>query len=267
MKSARRSPKTAADPLPRDARSSAVESVPRTGSSSNAGASPFLLFCNQTLDLKNWKRRCLRFLHGEGIVPAAALDDMAEEGLGKAEGAKRMKEDKEAGGDVEEGSAAMDRFHFKGGRVTFGKVERLHAIFRDMLDEVAAKGRFIPRHTELLNTALSQAGGLRFHLDRIIPARRERAETLHLNPRTFDLSILLLFFAARFFSGIDPSRLRRCPHCGGFFVPAAMRRKRFCADSCRLRYHNRVRVESGKQARYMRTRRARMREAERKTPA
>ena len=59
------------------------------------------------------------------------------------------------------------------------------------------------------------------------------------------------FAAASFLSGLEPKRLKQCPNCAMLFLLESKRRKRFCTDSCRSQYHNRIRVESGKQALYI----------------
>jgi len=182
--------------------------------------------------LANWQAQCLRLLRREGVLPASSPE--GEE-------------------------ASLSRFTFRGSRATFGNVAFLRERFSEIFGEIAGRGRFAPRHLELINAALSQARGMRFRLERRFPARRDEEETVLLRPQTFDLDLLLHFAAARFLSGLDPRRLRRCPQCGALFLLEAMRRKRFCTPGCRSGYHNRVRVETGRQALYMRRRRERIR--------
>ncbi len=189
---------------------------------------PILEICNTTINRKNWEEICARFLLGEGILSVSDNGDH---------------------------SSIIGRLTYQGDSVTYGNIEHLHKQFRRMFSDIASAGNFPPYHIELLNAALSHARSLRLRLERIIPSKRSEPETLNLQPKTFDFSLILHVAAASFLSGLDPKRLKQCPNCGKLFLLESKRRKRFCTDSCRSQHHNRIRVESGKQALYMRRRR------------
>lgn len=205
----------------------------RAASPAGPEAAALLDFCNRPLSQENWRGRCVEVLQAAGALPPA---------LGRAET-----------------EGIVSRFTWKGHRATFGNVTFVRDRFAAMFAEIAAAGKFPPQQTQLVNAALAPSRGLRFQLDRRIPARRDQPETLFLRPQTFDLDTLLHFVAARFLSGLDPKRLRRCPGCGALFLLSGGRHKRFCRDGCRLAHHNRQRVASGRQARYMRERREKQR--------
>lgn len=189
---------------------------------------PILEICNTSINRKNWEEICARFLLREGILSTS---------------------------DNGDDSAIMSRLTYQGAGVTYGNIDHLHKQFRRMFSDIASAGKFPPHHIELLNAALSNARSLRLRLERIIPSDRSEPETLSLQPKTFDFSLIMHFAAASFLSGLDPKRLKQCPNCAMLFLLESKRRKRFCTDSCRSQHHNRIRVESGKQALYMRRRR------------
>ncbi|MEE9239641.1 MAG: hypothetical protein V3U53_00450 [bacterium] len=193
---------------------------------------PILEICNLSINRENWEEICTRFLMREGILSISN------------------------NGDDE---ALLRQLTYQGARVTYGNIEHLHKQFRRMFSDIASAGKFPPHHIELLNAALSHSRGLRLRLERVIPASRTEPETLNLQPKTFDFSLILHFAAASFLSGLDPKRLKQCPNCAMLFLLESKRRKRFCTDSCRSQYHNRIRVESGRQALYMRRRRRQIR--------
>lgn len=199
---------------------------------------PILDFCNAPLGTENWRAACLDLLRREGMLPYSP---------------KGLKEPKEEG-------EPLTQLTFNGAKVTYGNVEFLRDRFRQVLGEVAEGGKFAPRHIEVLNAALTQARGTRFRLERQFSPARAEEDTVFFRPLTFELDFLLHFAVGRFLSGLDPRRLKKCPHCARLFLLEARHRKRFCTDSCRTGFHNRERVESGRQALYMRRRREAIRQ-------
>ncbi|MBI3024817.1 MAG: hypothetical protein HY618_06040 [Candidatus Tectomicrobia bacterium] len=206
---------------------------PTAGAPGGRSCSAILDFCNGLLGQENWQAVCLALLRREGVLPFTFPKDEEE---------------------------SLKQFTFNGARVTFGNVEFLRGRFWQILGEIAEGGKFAPREIELLNTALAQARGMRFRLDRVLSPARDAEDTVFLRPLTFDLEFLLHFAVTRFLSGLEPQRLKKCPHCSRLFLLDAMHRKRFCTDSCRTSFHNRVRVETGRQALYMRRRREALRQ-------
>ncbi|MDA1000773.1 MAG: hypothetical protein O2807_09720, partial [bacterium] len=179
--------------------------------------SPILDFCNSPLDRNNWKNACLFLLLQEKVFPFAVPENPEK---------------------------AFEKYHYKGAGVTFGNITFVQLRLREILEDIASGEQFNSAHIELLNAALGEARGLRFRLDRILPEEESGASALSLNPQTFDLHILLHFIAARFLASVNPRRMRLCPDCEKIFLQKNSRRKKFCTDSCRFRYHNRVRVEN-----------------------
>lgn len=206
----------------------AASAAPGAGAPGARLCSAILGFCNDPLSQENWQAVCLALLRREGVLPLAFPKDEEE---------------------------CLKQFTFNGARVTFGNVEFLRERFGQILGGIAEGGRFTPRDIELLNAVLAQARGMRFRLDRVLSPRRDEEDTVFLRPLTFDLEFLLHFAVSRFLSGLEPQRLKKCPNCTRLFLLDAMHRKRFCTDSCRTTFHNRVRVETGRQALYMRRRR------------
>lgn len=194
---------------------------------------PILDFCNEPLLQENWQAASLTLLRREGVLPPSLPKDEEE---------------------------PLRQFTFNGARVTFGNVEFLRERFVQILGDIAGEGKFPPRDVELLNAAMAQARGMRFRLDRVVSPSRDAEDTVFLRPLTFELEFLLHFALARFLSGLEPRRLKKCPNCARLFLLDALNRKRFCTDSCRTTFHNRVRVETGQQALYMRRRRETVRQ-------
>jgi len=190
--------------------------------------SPILDFCNAPLEPETWQASCLDLLRREGVLPLTFAKEEEE---------------------------SLKQFTFNGARVTFGNVEFLRGRFGRILGDIAGEGKFAPKDIGLLNAALAQARGMRFRLDRVLSPTRDAEDSVFLRPLTFDLEFLLHFAVARFLSGLEPQRLKKCPNCARLFLLDAMHRKRFCTDSCRTGFHNRIRVETGRQALYMRRRR------------
>ncbi len=196
--------------------------------------SSILDFCNAPLSIENWQMECLRFLRLEGVLLGSQKND----------------------------PALLNEFRFKGKKITFGNIDFLQGRLRSLFFQMAREGKFPQNQAELINATLGETGGLRFRLEKIIPARREERETVSLNPKTSDLNLLIYFAAARFISGLDPAWLALCPNCEALFQQKTGKRRRFCSDGCRTRYHNNIRVDSGRQALYMRRRRQKLKEKE-----
>ena len=53
---------------------------------------------------------------------------------------------------------------------------------------------------------------------------------------------------AEFLLNNDPRNLRICEECKKFYVSKRMNKSRFCSDKCRLTFHNRKDIESGRRA-------------------
>ena len=165
-------------------------------------------------------------------------------------------------GSQKNGPALLDKFRFKGKKITFGNIEFLQGRLRSLLSQTAREGRIPQNQVELINATLGETGGLRFRLEKIIPARREERETVSLNPKTTDLNLLIYFAATRFISGLDPAWLALCPNFEALFQQKPGKRRRFCSDGCRTRYHDNIRVDFGRQALYMRRRGQKLKEKE-----
>lgn len=202
------------------------------GSRGGKSLPPILEICNTSINRNNWEEACTHFLLREGISSASSNGD---------------------------NESVMSHLTYQGSGLTYGNVEHLHKQFRRMFADIASAGKFPPHHIALLNASLSHSHGMRLQLERIIPAQRSEDETLNLQPKTVDFSLIMHFAAASFLSGLDPKRLKQCPNCTCLFLLESKRRKRFCTDSCRSQHHNRIRVESGRQALYMRRRRQQIR--------
>lgn len=207
----------------------------KKGRSGALSFSPILEFCNSPLAREDWKDACLLLLQREKVFPTATPVDPEK---------------------------VFAKYHYKGAGVTFGNISFLQSRFREILEDTASNRQFNLAQIELLNAALGEARGLRFRLERSLPDEESGVfGPLSLNPQTFDFHILLHFIAARFLSSIEPHRLRLCPNCEKIFLQKNSRKKRFCTDGCRFRFHNRIRVENGQQASYMRERRKMLKEA------
>lgn len=53
----------------------------------------------------------------------------------------------------------------------------------------------------------------------------------------------------------NKKRLKSCQECQKFYISKTLRESKFCSDHCRLKYHNRQRIESGENAEYKRQKR------------
>jgi len=57
-------------------------------------------------------------------------------------------------------------------------------------------------------------------------------------------------------SKTDLRKLKKCEWCNNFYKSKTIRPSKFCTDKCRLKWHNRKRIESGQAAEYKRRGRA-----------
>jgi hypothetical protein len=83
-----------------------------------------------------------------------------------------------------------------------------------------------------------------------MPSIRERSL---LRTRNFpkEFGAVLAYCAAEFLKTLrNRKRIHRCEECSKFSISKTAREQRFCCDKCRLRYHNRRRIESGEARKY-----------------
>ena len=64
------------------------------------------------------------------------------------------------------------------------------------------------------------------------------------------LNSLVGFSLTEFLLNNDPKKIKRCGECMKFYVSKTIRPSRFCSDKCRLAWHNRKYIESGKAKEY-----------------
>jgi hypothetical protein len=57
-------------------------------------------------------------------------------------------------------------------------------------------------------------------------------------------------------SGPYAKKIKRCPHCGKFFISKTARSSIYCSDKCRLDFHNKEYIQSGKAKGYKKQARA-----------
>ena len=81
---------------------------------------------------------------------------------------------------------------------------------------------------------------------------RNRDITRRFN--TFMQSIVHFSLAEFLFNG-DWRKLRRCEECGDFYISKTRGYSKYCSSKCRMKYHNRRRIESGEARKYKRRKR------------
>lgn len=74
-----------------------------------------------------------------------------------------------------------------------------------------------------------------------------KAQAMLVQPSVFAIHNFVEFLASQ-----NLKKIKKCPSCGKFFVAKRARKdNKYCSPRCRLAFHNRERIKSGKAKEYM----------------